>query len=479
MDMDAKPKAEGASAVKTKHRLLIVAYHFPPDAEVGGRRPLSFARHLPKYGWEPAVLTVRPKHYERTDPDTLPWIPDHLQITRAQELPNLRDMTQAIWKWLKQRSSSRGTDSRASRTYVENGTTKVPAWRRQLAALSWTPDAMLGWYPPAVRAGKRLIDNWRPDAVMATGPPWTALLVGQRLARYASLPFIADFRDPWTAGEWKPDFVQTTWSRRWERYLEAKVIRSAATVTTVTEMLNSRFVTVYPEAKRKIRALYNGFEPPDGQLVDSPVEQSEPVLLRHLGTLYVGRDFGPLLEAIAELIRNGKATARDFRLENYGHIELPDSRHPKRMATSLGLSDCVSCHPPRPRGEITRLAGESDALIAISGSDFPYAIPYKTLEYLPLRRYILVIGPIGEAGRIVTESGSGVAFDPKDVRGIGESLLKFLAAKRSGKRIPGGTPDLITEYSSTTRASELSQILRRAMRTGQTKQRDPHQSRGL
>jgi hypothetical protein len=43
-------------------RLLIIAYHFPPDAAVGGIRPYQLARRLPEHGIEPWVLTVRPEY---------------------------------------------------------------------------------------------------------------------------------------------------------------------------------------------------------------------------------------------------------------------------------------------------------------------------------------------------------------------------------------------------------------------------------
>ena len=39
-------------------RILIVSYYFPPQAAVGGRRPMRMARELAKRGWEVEVLTT-------------------------------------------------------------------------------------------------------------------------------------------------------------------------------------------------------------------------------------------------------------------------------------------------------------------------------------------------------------------------------------------------------------------------------------
>ena len=40
-------------------RMLIVAYHFPPDAAIGAVKPAKFAKYLPEFGWEPIVSTLR------------------------------------------------------------------------------------------------------------------------------------------------------------------------------------------------------------------------------------------------------------------------------------------------------------------------------------------------------------------------------------------------------------------------------------
>ena len=39
-------------------RVLFIAYLFPPIANSGTRRSLSFANLLPDFGWSPVVLTV-------------------------------------------------------------------------------------------------------------------------------------------------------------------------------------------------------------------------------------------------------------------------------------------------------------------------------------------------------------------------------------------------------------------------------------
>ena len=43
----------------SNRRVLIVCYYFPPTPSVGSIRVAALAKHLPQYGWEPAIVTPR------------------------------------------------------------------------------------------------------------------------------------------------------------------------------------------------------------------------------------------------------------------------------------------------------------------------------------------------------------------------------------------------------------------------------------
>src|SRR4051794_4238022 len=55
------------SARQPENRILLIAYHFPPSAAVGGLRAANFARCLRAFGWEPRVLTIRETDVEQID----------------------------------------------------------------------------------------------------------------------------------------------------------------------------------------------------------------------------------------------------------------------------------------------------------------------------------------------------------------------------------------------------------------------------
>ena len=71
--------------------------------------------------------------------------------------------------------------------------------------LLWKPLRRLSplgiWLPKAWAACRRAICEHQPDALLTSGPPHLVHLLGRELRNRYGLPWIADFRDPWVAGE--------------------------------------------------------------------------------------------------------------------------------------------------------------------------------------------------------------------------------------------------------------------------------------
>jgi glycosyltransferase involved in cell wall biosynthesis len=163
-------------------RVLIVSYYFPPLGGIGSLRTLGFAQHLPEFGWEPIVLAPSNGAYFRDPSLTFPS--DRVIRTRSLELSRTG----------KRLLAAGGDDVRPATV----GPSRAPA--RELAR-RWLyfPDAQIGWYPGAVAAGRRLVRNSHFDAIFSSSPPVTAHLAARALHRSSGAPWIAEFRDPWSA----------------------------------------------------------------------------------------------------------------------------------------------------------------------------------------------------------------------------------------------------------------------------------------
>src|SRR4029078_10489684 len=65
------------------------------------------------------------------------------------------------------------------------------------AFIAW-PDETVGWLPFATVAAHRLAAQWCPHVVMSSSYPFTGHLAGLAVRRSRGIPWVADFRDPWT-----------------------------------------------------------------------------------------------------------------------------------------------------------------------------------------------------------------------------------------------------------------------------------------
>ncbi len=176
-------------------RVLFVAYYFPPRGGAGVQRSVKFVKYLRRFGWEPTVLTtVYPKRSGAYDESLLAEVPEGTKVVRVPSREGL---------------------------FVALG--KVGLGR--LTGLFLRPDAVVTWVKHAVAAARELHGETPFDLVYTSVQPWSAALVGMKLKTKLSMPWVCDFRDPWTTSlhlEWPS---RAHWLR--DRALEGRVLAAA------------------------------------------------------------------------------------------------------------------------------------------------------------------------------------------------------------------------------------------------------------
>jgi len=403
-------------------RVLIIAYHFPPQAESSGYlRTLKFCRYLPDLGWQPRILTVHPRAYERTNPSQLNEIPATIRVDRVFALDTQRHL------------SFRG---------------------RYFKAMA-LPDRWVSWCLGGIPAGYQVIREEKPDVIMTTFPIATAVLIGWLVHCLTGKPWLADFRDSMT----EPDYPRDPQTWQTYRWLEKKAVACAShlvfTASSAVRMYLDRYPSLSPE---RCSLIQNGYDEEDFRdLLPGPVVSNHSLRLVHMGLLYpIERDPKPFFRAISQLQKDGKLDPARVR------IELRASGYESAYAEMLqreGIENIVRLLPALPYREALQDAANADGLLLFQAANCNHQIPTKVFEYLRLAKPILALtSHEGDTAALLQQTGGATIVDLADWQAIYRTLPEFLKAAET-RTHPQPDRNLVQVYSRRGQAAKLAHLL--------------------
>jgi glycosyltransferase involved in cell wall biosynthesis len=372
----------------TNRRVLMVAFHFPPQRGSSGiQRTLRFARYLPDFGWEPHVLSVHPRAYEATDYSEP--LPPGITVHRAFALDAARHL--AIGK-------------------------RFPAFLAR-------PDRWISWWLGAVPAGLRLIRRLRPDVIWSTYPIATAHAIGHTLARRSRLPWVADFRDPMAQDGYPADAA--TW-RSFKR-IETRAIAAARRSVFTTPGAAAQYRLRYPAYADRISVIENGYDDEMFYGLDRAPRQSPRAkrVLLHSGIVYPSeRDPAALFAALQTLHTSGRIAPESFTLRFRAPVH---GQMIGELASRFGVTALVDVAPPVPYRDALAEMMHADGLVVLQAANCNEQIPAKLYEYLRARRPIVGLAdPAGDTARALARAGVDYIAALEDRDAITRTLARFL-----------------------------------------------------
>jgi glycosyltransferase involved in cell wall biosynthesis len=416
--------------------ILLITYHFPPSAAVGGKRLANFAKCLPLFGWYPQVLTIEDRDIEHMDPESLREV-EGINIQKVGVRPTVMARYAALKSRL--RETRKNPSPPATGSKLRAGL--VPAGREALSTrlkryvLSFAvfPDRERGWIVPAVLAAVRRLRRHRTEWIMTSCPPYSVHLIGLAVKLITGVRWIADFRDPWMTTGSKRTYATCGMSIRIESWLEKKVVEKADLVLFNVERLRNAYRERYAHVPGgKFVFIPNGIDP--RALEESaPVTKYERFTLSYTGSLYVGRSPEPVFQAISRLIKEGKTTPESIRIKLVGHCRNVDGIATDSLIRKYGLESSVEVRDPLPYTEAMEIVRRSQ-LALLFAPRLPYQIPAKVYDYLGAGVRILAIAEDGGTSDLIRNTGSGQAFPSEDVEGIKDFIYQEMTRRGSTYR---------------------------------------------
>lgn len=408
-------------------KILIVAGYFPPYSPASASRVNKLAKYLEDQGHDVRVLCPKNEEFEEVlSPEVSQERIYYTEYSDVNDFPTkvkygLKSLFGKREEPLRQEGGTPEPDHEEVPAGVES---KISILYRRLTNI---PDNLVGWYSHAIRAGKKMFQDWSPDIIFATLPPFTTMLVANRLGRMIDVPVIFDYRDLWTD---HPYYCSTGIRKFVDRFLENHALKHCAGLVTVTQTWADHLKSA---RNIPVEFVMNGFDPADFNPDAHKSYDKGKITLLYAGYLYGDkRDPSAVFSALGKL----GTKAQDFNILLYtpeGEADLND--HQKELIKKHNLEQVVICNRYIPQKELLEIQQQVDVLMLLRW-DHPSengVIAGKLFEYIGAGKPILSLGSTtGEAADIVRDNDFGLVSN--DVDEIAAYLSELLKKKTQGKQ---------------------------------------------
>ncbi len=288
------------------------------------------------------------------------------------------------------------------------------------------PDARKFWIKPSIRFLLKYLKENPVDAIISTGPPHSMHLIARELKRRLKLPWIADFRDPWTEIDFYDQLQLSNRSDQKHKSQEKSVLKEADRVVVIGNHMAERFKDM---AGIEAAVIPNGYDEADFK--KAPANSDKGFNLVHVGALNADRNHPIFWKVIAGLIGEEPELTSRLKVRLVGKTDLSVQQDISRY----GLVDRVEIEAYMPHDQIIPLL-QSASVLYLSINNTPNARAIRTgkiFEYLAAKRPILGIGPEdGDAAEVIRECKAGEMVEFEDAAKLKKVLLHCLRLHQKG-----------------------------------------------
>jgi glycosyltransferase involved in cell wall biosynthesis len=408
----------------------MLCYYFPPLGGGGVQRSVKFAKYLPSVGWSPVVVAVEPNCRnlieQGHDESLLGELPPEVEVERCRSL---------------------------EMSYLYCGLTRIGARKALFELERVIPflhmDYKLGWAPAALRVARRVVTKFSPAVVYTSSPPYSSHLVGLRLKRSLGLPWVADFRDPWTRSvEYRPPSPLHAWL---ETRLENRVLAEADAIIANTDVNREEIIRAFGVPEHRVTVIPNGYDPGDFNGLKVTPRAAEFVVCC-VGKFYELSE----PERFFRAFRHFSDDHPEARLLLRGWL----SRRVRQAAERVLRDGTWEAGDRIPHDAAVRLMRESSVLLANVPDGASHWVPGKLYEYLAARRPVLFVGPPeGAAASIVRATGAGrvTTHDEAAILAALGDLHRSWSEKGAGWSLDEAA---VRRFDRRHQATQLAKILR-------------------
>jgi len=425
-------------------RVLIIAFEFPPLASGGVMRCTKYVKYLRDCGWEPIVLTVDESAHgaSMVDRRLLGELPGDIEIHRTPYTD-----FDALFNREVQSST-------LLRIYLsmDAGFPGIFGFAK--------PDKNITWYPAALKKAKEILSKETVGLVYTDSPPNSSALLGYQLKALFGIPWIADFRDPWSLDELAyenlgPGYHQR--ARDLDRTLEKIILEKCDQLIVVSEKLKKNYVEQLGLPAGQISVIRDGYDEDDFRHVTPRRDtDGEFFKIKYMGSFYGSYNPSVFLQALYKIITEHNIA--DIRLHIIGHGSKWLRQHMGELNLHR-LEPFIKTEEHMDMKQCLARMLDSDLLLAISPTDIDYNVPQKIYTYMKIGVPIFAVMPEnGEAASVIKASGAGYVVDSKSIDQVGKKLHELYLAWKTDALDHKPDIDFIAGFDKRKLTGQLSNL---------------------
>ena len=392
-------------------RVLVITYYWPPTGGSGVQRWVKFAKYLKDEGWQPVIYTPENPEQLAVDESLLEDIPADCEVIKTR----IAEPYELYKKFLKKSGHSKeAVEVNPVNAQNKSLAQKFAMWIR---GNLFRPDPRCLWIGPSVRFLKKYLEDNPVDLIVSTGPPQSMHMIGRRLAKETGLPWIADFRDPWTKIFYFKHLSMTRSTERWHKKMEKKVLDEASAVVAVSPLVQQEFQAM---TQTPVELITNGFDECD--FSDERHDEAnggidKDFIITHTGLFAADGNPTMLWTVLAEKCRKDDTFRKLLKIKLVGKTD----EQITSSITAEGLGDNLMDLGYQPHSEAIQAQRTASLLILPLRKEPEYkaVLPGKLFEYLASWRPALGIGQTdGAMSMILNTTKTGVVLEWEDKASI-------------------------------------------------------------
>lgn len=393
-------------------KALIITFYWPPSGGAGVQRWLKMTKYFKAFDVQPIIYTAENPDMALQDFSLMEEVPDDI-IVLKRPVWEPYDLYRKLLRKKKSEPVNQGFISETKRSTVLE---KFAVWVR---GNFFIPDARRFWIKPSVGFLQKYLHDHPVDVIISTGPPHSMHMIGLGLKNKTGIPWIADFRDPWTNIDFYDQLHLSRWADKKHHRLENAVLQNADIVVTVS---NSWAEDFRKSGRNDVHVITNGYDEAD--FPNDEVSLTPGFVLHHIGSMNKDRNPHVLWKVLQQVCDENPSFKNDLKIKLTGKNDYSVLESISRcgLDAHLDLIDYI------PHNQIVQMVRQSTILL-LPLNDTPNVagvIPGKLFEYLAAKRPIFCIGaPYGDTAKIIQDTKAGVVCDFTDAVAMKKAITEL------------------------------------------------------